>query len=90
MRVINNLTKPGDIRRVDLTPDTVRVQTSDGQDRIYRISTEMAVSCSWCGKSLGKKEGNGQSGVTHGICPECADKTMTEYERGRNISHGSL
>ena len=37
MRVVNKLTKPGDIRRIDLTPDIVRVQTSDGQDRIYRL-----------------------------------------------------
>jgi len=35
MRVVNKLTKPGDIRRVDLMPDTVRIQTSDGQARLY-------------------------------------------------------
>ena len=40
MRVVNKLTKPGGIRRVDLTPDTVRIQTSDGQDRIYRLVSE--------------------------------------------------
>ncbi len=80
MRVVNNLTKPGDIRRVDLTPDVVRIQTSDGQDRLYRLSTELIVVCSWCGKVLGKKEGNGQSGITHGICPECAIKTLVEQE----------
>jgi len=39
MRVVNNLTRPGGIRRVDLTPDTVRVQTSDGQDRVYRLTS---------------------------------------------------
>ena len=38
MRVVNNLTKPGDIRRVDLNPDTVRIQTHDGQDRIYKLA----------------------------------------------------
>jgi hypothetical protein len=37
MRVVNNLTKPGDIRRVDLTPDTVRIETANGENRIYRI-----------------------------------------------------
>ena len=40
MRVVNNLTKPGDIRRVDLTPDIVRIQTSDGQERLYRLVPE--------------------------------------------------
>jgi len=40
MRVVNKLTKPGDIRRVDLMPDTVRIQTRDGQDRVYRLVPE--------------------------------------------------
>jgi len=40
MRVVNRLTKPGGIRRVDLTPDTVRIQTRDGQDRVYRLIPE--------------------------------------------------
>jgi len=44
MRVINKLTEPGGIRRVDLMPDVVIVQTSDGQDRTYKLvpnSTEV-------------------------------------------------
>ena len=40
MRVVNKLTKPGGIRRVDLTPDTVRIQTSDGQERVYKLASE--------------------------------------------------
>jgi len=44
MRVVNKLTKPGDIRRVDLMPDTVRVQTSDGQDRLYRLVLDCNMS----------------------------------------------
>lgn len=35
MRVVNKLTKPGDIRRVDLTPDIVRVAFYDGTERVY-------------------------------------------------------
>jgi len=35
MRVINNLTKPGDIRRVDLSPDKVRVVFHDNTEKIY-------------------------------------------------------
>ena len=40
MIVSNKLTRPGDIRRIDLAPDTVRIQTSDGHDRIYRLASE--------------------------------------------------
>jgi len=83
MMVVNKLTKPGGIRRVDLMPDTVRIQTRDGQDRVYRLSTEMTSICAWCGKVLGKKEGYGQSGITHGICPECASKILVEREATR-------
>lgn len=39
MRVVNNLTVPGGVKRVDLNPDTVRIQTWDGQDRIYVASS---------------------------------------------------
>jgi hypothetical protein len=35
MIIVNKLTKPGDIRRVDLTPDTVRVVLQDGTERVY-------------------------------------------------------
>ncbi len=76
MRVVNNLTNPGDIRRVDLAPDTIRIQISGGQERIYRISTEMTVSCAWCSKAMGTKDGQGVSGVSHSICPECYAKEL--------------
>jgi hypothetical protein len=77
MRVVNNLTKPGDIRRVDLNQDNVRIQLSNGQDRVYRLTSELTVNCAWCGKNMGTKPGNGLSGITHGICPECEAK---QYE----------
>ena len=35
MRVVNKLTKPGDIRRVDLNLDTVRVVLANGTERVY-------------------------------------------------------
>jgi len=53
MRVVNRLTKPGDIRRVDLTPDTVRIQTRDGQDRVYRLISEYNA-----GEKVGQNEDN--------------------------------
>ena len=80
MRVVNNLTKPGDIRRVDLASDIVRVQTADGQERVYRLSSELTVTYAWCGRVMGKKDGNGQSGITYSICPECTAKTLAECE----------
>ena len=44
MRVVNKLTKPGGIRRVDLTPDTVHIQLSDGQERVYRLASEYNIA----------------------------------------------
>ena len=35
MRVVNKLTNPGGIRRVDLTPDIVRIVLSNGTEKIY-------------------------------------------------------
>ena len=32
---------------------------------------EIMVLCAWCGKQLGRKNGVGQSGVSHSICLEC-------------------
>jgi DNA-binding Lrp family transcriptional regulator len=37
MRLVNRLASPGGIRRVDLAPDVVRVETSDGQNRVYKL-----------------------------------------------------
>jgi len=53
MIVVNKLTKPGDIRRVDLMPDTVRIQTKGGQDRMYRLVSEYDA-----GKEAGQNEDN--------------------------------
>ena len=33
--------------------------------------TTLKVECSWCGISLGEKDGQGVEGTTSGICPEC-------------------
>ena len=37
MRLVNRLASPGGIRRVDLAPDVVRIETSDGQNRVYKL-----------------------------------------------------
>ncbi len=36
--------------------------------------TVMKVVCAWCGADMGTKNGKGQTGTTHSICPECVDK----------------
>lgn len=35
---------------------------------------EFVVICAWCNKVLGTKPGLGNKGVSHGICPECAQE----------------
>jgi len=42
----------------------------------------MKIVCAWCGKNLGEKDGEGEEGVTHGLCQECFDK-MKVKERKR-------
>lgn len=39
MLVVNKLTEPGGIRRVDLLPDVVRVETNSGVDRLYELAS---------------------------------------------------
>lgn len=33
--------------------------------------TKIQVFCGWCGKYMGSKDGEGQPGASHGICPKC-------------------
>ncbi len=40
----------------------------------WRKQGEIIVICAWCGKEMGRKPGLGQTGVSHGICPECQQK----------------
>jgi hypothetical protein len=39
--------------------------------------TSMRVTCAWCNKGMGHKEGNGSTGETSTICPECLAKQMS-------------
>jgi len=41
----------------------------------WREKGEILEMCAWCGKEIRRKPGLGQTGVSHGICPEC----MQEY-----------
>jgi hypothetical protein len=38
----------------------------------------LKIICAWCGLDMGEKDGQGQTGVTHSICPECLAKQVVE------------
>ncbi len=42
--------------------------------------TSLEVRCCVCGKLLGWKDGQGQTGVSHGFCETCAAKMLKEWE----------
>lgn len=51
--------------------------------------TVLKLICMLCGKEVGEKDGEGQSGNTSTVCPECADiwfniklKGVKEIEKG--------
>jgi len=35
---------------------------------------ELLIVCAWCNEVKGTKPGDGTSGVTHTICPECKER----------------
>ena len=54
------------------------------------------VKCAWCGKDIGAKDGEGVSGISHGICEECLEKELSKLDKiekkpmpkhGRNIGN---
>jgi len=38
------------------------------------MTTVLKIVCAWCGKDMGSKDGEGQEGITHAICPDCKKK----------------
>ncbi len=42
--------------------------------------------CAWCKKDMGTKDGKGISGISHGMCPECAAKENNQLD----LSDGRL
>jgi len=64
--------------RYDLAAEITRdLQT------IKKISV-MVRFCSYCGAYMGVKDGNGNTGPSHGICPECKAELLayTKAEAG--------
>ena len=36
--------------------------------------TTITIVCGWCGAGMGAKDGQGVTGISHGICDDCAEK----------------
>ena len=48
-----------------------------------QLHTRMQVVCAWCGKDMGEKDGKGQTGTTHSICPKCKEKEIAKIRKGQ-------
>ncbi len=42
------------------------------------------VWCAWCGKYLRSIDGKGQSGDSHGMCPECYKEEIEKLDANTN------
>uniref|UniRef100_A0A6M3M8Y4 Uncharacterized protein n=1 Tax=viral metagenome TaxID=1070528 RepID=A0A6M3M8Y4_9ZZZZ len=47
--------------------------------------TELKIVCAWCGKDRGSKDGEGLTGTTHSICPDCKKK---HFPKNRKMAKG--
>jgi hypothetical protein len=45
------------------------------------MKTVLAITCAWCGRRMGTKDGEGISGESSCMCPKCEKK---ETEKGIN------
>ncbi len=64
-------------------PKLNRDQQKNVRDYLQNLSTIygvhiLGVCCGWCGLWLGVKNGQGKHGISHGICPACAEKMKGE------------
>lgn len=42
MLLLNKLTEPGNIKRIELNPDTIHIETADGKNLLYRLVSTTA------------------------------------------------
>jgi hypothetical protein len=49
------------------------------------METIMRCICSYCKNQYGIKDGQGQEGDSHGICPDCLKKEFPDYAERLNI-----
>jgi len=45
----------------------------------------MKIVCSYCGKNIGEKDGDGVEGISHGICEVCLAKLQTEVDKTKTL-----
>jgi len=38
------------------------------------------IVCSWCKKDMGEKDGQGETGISHGMCEDCMKKMEAEIQ----------
>jgi len=52
------------------------------------INAVIKIVCAWCGLDMGEKDGEGQAGISHGMCPECLAimKLQIKAEQERTLS----
>jgi len=43
---------------------------------ICGMKTIIKIKCSYCGKDMGEKDGEGVSGVSHSVCDKCFQAEM--------------
>ncbi|WP_435549740.1 hypothetical protein [Desulfobacterium sp. N47] len=44
------------------------------------------IVCAWCKKPMGIKPGDSDLPISHGICPECANKLRSETNTSQHIN----
>jgi len=42
--------------------------------------TLIKIICSWCKKDMGEKDGEGETGISHGMCDACMKKIEAEIQ----------
>lgn len=55
-------------------PEEEKIADEEGEATGEETMEEL---CAWCGKKMGVKKSR-ESGITHGICPECSEKVREE------------
>ncbi len=55
--------------------------TRENVEQIMRDRAKIKVVCAWCQTDMGTKDGDGTTGVSHGICAACSVETFGEGDR---------
>lgn len=73
------MTTPGDVLTDSGIDQHEQQIIADYLNMLHHHGIYVIVSvCAICGRYLGNKDGQGVHGVSHGLCPECAEKMKGE------------